>query len=415
MACATPVVASRIAALIEVGGPAATYCPVGDVGAWVAAISELLDERSAASTDWSARRAASLAQSRRFSWREHARQMTELYRDLLPHLRAGAATDSRPHNERASRPASREVLPARSRRHRDRRRDAVSRRARRRSRRRALVLNKVNRTTEEIVNGVPVRRVASVATIGAVSVAPSLPHWLARARGRRHRAARTESDGAAGLCAGAAHGPADRVDSQRGDPPEAAVSAVLRAAARVRAATGPADRRGVAADAADPGARPVSAQVHRDSVRSRAVRAIGRHERHRVAGEGHSGQDQRAHRAVRRTTGRLQGCRRAPAGHEGSRRRDGHRRRRSASHVADGAGVRSGHQRPRALRGRRLRGGTAGVVSRLRRPGAAVGQQAGSLRHGAARGHAVSAIRWSARSCRPGRPGSISTSGPASS
>lgn len=87
MACATPVVASRIPALIEVGGRAATYCPVGDVEAWVAAISELLDERSAASTDWSARREASLAQSRRFSWREHARRMTELYRDLTPHIR----------------------------------------------------------------------------------------------------------------------------------------------------------------------------------------------------------------------------------------------------------------------------------------------------------------------------------------
>jgi glycosyltransferase involved in cell wall biosynthesis len=87
MACATPVVGSRIAALIEVGGQSAAYCPVGDVQAWVSAISELLDERSAAPTDWSARRAASLAQSRRFSWREHARRMTELYRDLAPHIR----------------------------------------------------------------------------------------------------------------------------------------------------------------------------------------------------------------------------------------------------------------------------------------------------------------------------------------
>ena len=87
MACATPVVGSRIAALVEVGGQAATYCPVGDVQAWVSSIAELLDERSAAPDDWSARRAASLAQSRRFSWREHARRMTELYRDLVPHLR----------------------------------------------------------------------------------------------------------------------------------------------------------------------------------------------------------------------------------------------------------------------------------------------------------------------------------------
>ena len=71
-------------------------------------------------------RPASL-QSRRFSWREHARRMTELYRDVIPHSPSRAATASRPHNERASSPASREVLPARSRRHRDRRRDAVSR------------------------------------------------------------------------------------------------------------------------------------------------------------------------------------------------------------------------------------------------------------------------------------------------
>lgn len=88
MACGTPVVASRIAALTEVGAQAATYCPVGDVRAWVAAISELLDERMAAPNDWRVRCTASLAQARRFSWREHARRMTELYRDVLPHIRA---------------------------------------------------------------------------------------------------------------------------------------------------------------------------------------------------------------------------------------------------------------------------------------------------------------------------------------
>jgi glycosyltransferase involved in cell wall biosynthesis len=87
MASGTPVVASRIPALVEVGGQAATFCPVGDVPAWVAALSELLDERAAASSDWRARSVASLAQARRYSWREHARRMTELYTDLLPHTR----------------------------------------------------------------------------------------------------------------------------------------------------------------------------------------------------------------------------------------------------------------------------------------------------------------------------------------
>ncbi len=88
MASGTPVVASRIPALVEVGGATATYCPVGDVRAWVAAVSELLDERAASAHDWHERCSASLAQARRFSWREHARRMTILYRDLLPHIRA---------------------------------------------------------------------------------------------------------------------------------------------------------------------------------------------------------------------------------------------------------------------------------------------------------------------------------------
>jgi lipopolysaccharide/colanic/teichoic acid biosynthesis glycosyltransferase/glycosyltransferase involved in cell wall biosynthesis len=45
----------------------------------------------------------------------------------------------------------------------------------------ALVLNKANRTIEETVHDVPVRRVASIVTLGSVSVAPTLPRWLSRA------------------------------------------------------------------------------------------------------------------------------------------------------------------------------------------------------------------------------------------
>jgi rhamnosyl/mannosyltransferase len=46
----------------------------------------------------------------------------------------------------------------------------------------ALVLNKGLSTTVECVDGVDVRRVGSVATVGAVSLAPTLPFWLARAQ-----------------------------------------------------------------------------------------------------------------------------------------------------------------------------------------------------------------------------------------
>jgi rhamnosyl/mannosyltransferase len=45
----------------------------------------------------------------------------------------------------------------------------------------ALVLNKVTETTDETLNEVPVRRVGSIAHVGSVSVAPTLPLWLSRA------------------------------------------------------------------------------------------------------------------------------------------------------------------------------------------------------------------------------------------
>ena len=46
---------------------------------------------------------------------------------------------------------------------------------------RALVMNRSRKTTHEVVDGVPVTRVASLLTVGAVAVAPTLPLWLARA------------------------------------------------------------------------------------------------------------------------------------------------------------------------------------------------------------------------------------------
>ena len=46
----------------------------------------------------------------------------------------------------------------------------------------AMVINRNGPTIQEIVDGVPVLRVGSVATIGAVSLAPALPSWLSRAQ-----------------------------------------------------------------------------------------------------------------------------------------------------------------------------------------------------------------------------------------
>lgn len=84
MACGTPVVASYLAALVEVGGNAATYCPIGDVPTWVSAVSELMEERVQAPDRWRVRRSDGVARAQRFNWREHALRMTELYCELLP-------------------------------------------------------------------------------------------------------------------------------------------------------------------------------------------------------------------------------------------------------------------------------------------------------------------------------------------
>ena len=46
---------------------------------------------------------------------------------------------------------------------------------------RALVINRNGPTTRDVVDGVPVVRIRSLATVGAVSLAPALPIWLARA------------------------------------------------------------------------------------------------------------------------------------------------------------------------------------------------------------------------------------------
>ena len=79
MACGTPVVASAIPALQEVGGDAAVYCPRGDVGGWVETVTVLLRQRDASSACWPKRRNACLANASRFNWRDYAADMARLY------------------------------------------------------------------------------------------------------------------------------------------------------------------------------------------------------------------------------------------------------------------------------------------------------------------------------------------------
>jgi len=83
MACGTPVVASDLAVLREVGGTAAAYCPVGALSAWTETVTQLLSERSEQPQRWHERRVAGIAQAANFSWAEYARKMVAIYRQLL--------------------------------------------------------------------------------------------------------------------------------------------------------------------------------------------------------------------------------------------------------------------------------------------------------------------------------------------
>jgi glycosyltransferase involved in cell wall biosynthesis len=83
-ACGAAVVASDLPPLREVGGEGTAYCPVGNVPAWTATVSALLDERADNPEAWRARCTAGILDARRFDALEHARLMIEVYRELLP-------------------------------------------------------------------------------------------------------------------------------------------------------------------------------------------------------------------------------------------------------------------------------------------------------------------------------------------
>jgi glycosyltransferase involved in cell wall biosynthesis len=85
-ACATPVLLSSIAALREIGGPAAAFCPVGDTARWSAAVLDLLRERRELPHRWSERRMAGLKWAGRFTWRAYAGRAVQLYHSIAQGL-----------------------------------------------------------------------------------------------------------------------------------------------------------------------------------------------------------------------------------------------------------------------------------------------------------------------------------------
>jgi glycosyltransferase involved in cell wall biosynthesis len=82
LACGTPVVASDIPVLREVGGDAVEYCPVGAVEDWAARIVAGVRDRDTAPEARAARRAARLARARRYSWATFTGTMARIYAEV---------------------------------------------------------------------------------------------------------------------------------------------------------------------------------------------------------------------------------------------------------------------------------------------------------------------------------------------
>ena len=79
LACGTPVVASDVPALREVGGYAATYCAIEDIDAWHQSVTRLLDERSQMPAQWTLRREAGIRRAAAFSWSRYAADVSTIY------------------------------------------------------------------------------------------------------------------------------------------------------------------------------------------------------------------------------------------------------------------------------------------------------------------------------------------------
>ncbi|HET9467231.1 MAG TPA: glycosyltransferase family 1 protein [Vicinamibacterales bacterium] len=87
MACGTPVVASDIPALREVGGTAAIYAPPGDVSRWVEALLQFRRDQSDPMIR-ERRRQACIRNAMKFDWTQYAAQMSHLYLQPMARERA---------------------------------------------------------------------------------------------------------------------------------------------------------------------------------------------------------------------------------------------------------------------------------------------------------------------------------------
>lgn len=82
MASGTPVIASDLAVLREVGGEPTTYCAVDDVAGWASAIKAALGVMANDPAQWPVRKEAAVQRAELFSWAEYARKMVALYNQI---------------------------------------------------------------------------------------------------------------------------------------------------------------------------------------------------------------------------------------------------------------------------------------------------------------------------------------------
>jgi glycosyltransferase involved in cell wall biosynthesis len=79
LAGGTPMIATDIPVLREIGGTAVTYAPLGDIPQWRDAVLNLLAEREQGPERWRRRKIAGVARAAEFSWSHYAARIVEIY------------------------------------------------------------------------------------------------------------------------------------------------------------------------------------------------------------------------------------------------------------------------------------------------------------------------------------------------
>ena len=326
LACGTPVVASDIPALREVGGDAVdATARLATSTAWSGTIAALLDERERRPAEWAQRRERGIRRADAFSWSKYAR------RDR----RAVCAHRGRHGRRRAEGAARRQVLSARSGRHGACGRRCSAGRARPARQPRAGVSPAAGPRSRKSSMACRSRASARLGQAGSVPIAPTFAAHLARADADVMIVHEPNPWALLSLLRRDVRAFRLRSGSTAMSSVPAAVPAVLRAGRAARVRTG---ARFVVSSPALAAASPVLTPI------SRTVSVIpfgidpapgGRDAATAAACGRDSSRSRAADRALRRTAGALQGRGRADQGRGAVAGARGHRRRRAHARRLD--------------------------------------------------------------------------------